>query len=52
MASCWSNKSFLRTRPISLVLQDNLATNRQINLSFSRHMQFTNKNYRDVTILP
>ena len=45
---CWPDKSFLRTRPISLVSEDNLATNEQLSLSFSRYICFTNKCYEGV----
>ena len=45
---CWPDKSFLRTRPISLVSEDNLATNEQLSLSFSRYIRFTNKCYEGV----
>ena len=49
---CWPDKSILQTRPVSLVLEDSLATNRQTNLSFSRHMRFISKYYKGVKILP
>jgi len=45
---CWPDKSFLRTRPISLVSEDNLATNEQLSLSFSKYIHFTNKCYEGV----
>ena len=45
---CWTDKSFLRTRPISLVSKDNLATNEQLSLSFSKYIRFTNKCYEGV----
>ena len=45
---CWPDKSFLRTRPISLVSKDNLATNEQLSFSFSKYIRFTNKCYEGV----
>ena len=51
---CWPDKSFLRTRAISLVSEDNLAKNEQIILSFSKYICFTNKRYEgfDPTLDP
>ena len=46
--SCWPDKSFLWTRSISLVSEDNLATNEQLSLSFSKYIRFTNKFYEGV----
>ena len=40
---CWLDKSILRTRSISLVSENNLATNKQLSLSFSKYVRFTNK---------
>ena len=50
----WPDKSFLRTRPISLVSEDNLATNEQLSFSFSKYIHFTNKFYEgvDPTLYP
>ena len=45
---CWPDKSILRTRSISLVSEDNLATNEQLSLSFSKYIRFTNKCYEGV----
>ena len=45
---CWLDKSFLRTRLISLVSKDNLATNEQLSLSFSKYIHFKNKCYEGV----
>ena len=51
-AICWPDKSILRTRTISLVSENSLVTKGQTNLSFSRHLQFINKYYKSVKILP
>ena len=51
---CWLDKSFLWTRPISLVSEDNLATNEQLSLSFFKYICFTIKFYEgvDPTLYP
>ena len=48
MTKVLADKSVLRTRPISLVSEDNLATNKQLSLSFSKYIRFTNKCYKGV----
>ena len=51
---CWPDKSLLRTRSISLVSEDNLATNEQLSLSFSKYICFAIKCYEgaDPTLDP
>ena len=45
---CWPNKSISWTRSISLVSEDNIATNEQLSLCFSKYIRFTNKCYEGV----